>query len=338
MVFWERTLATPSFADSLNLWTSTPRFLRTVVPERPTEGRPIRRAMAYDGPKICEFWRLYYGGDDWILDATLDWVRMYIDDPDVYVLIMTDTLHGILATIVSTPITQERTLMSHGAVLTNVRCIEGLCIHPSQRGKGLAGTMIASMDWYTANMGATVHLWSRELAVRPFMFHTALEISTYTYIDCIKARCLVLVEPMLWEHFVSVWKDRAAVCTTATPSIVTTLPLRRRGDLFAWKHGEKMAVIVRTRRLTKVGLRRIYEIAWCNLREGDGSFAPFLESVAAMYDGVLFASSARTGGGAVAAWGDPWVFGHSGYHAWYIYNYMPPTFGSCELHIVREEI
>ena len=337
MVFWNTTSAAPSVADVLGLRGRHPRYLRLSVPTLSDAGRLTRRADMRDVDHICRFWSAYYGGDDWVFDATADWVKKYLEDPAVYVLVMTNVSVGLIATIVSTPVTAGKTLMSHGAELDDVRCIEGLCIHPEYRSQGLAGEMIAAMDWFTANIRPMVHLWSRELAAAP-LFSTAVQVSTYAYIDSQKARRLYPVSIMQWGEFLRYWAHISNLEKILGAYILGSVPSNRRGDLMVWTCGEQLAVISRTRRRLRSEGRDIYEVVWCNQFIREGSYEHFLESVAVEYDGLLFASSACVGGGASKDWELPWVVGRSGVHAWYIYNYMPPSFGSCELHMVREEI
>ena len=337
MVFWSTTGAAPSVADVLGLRGRHPRFLRLNVPSLSALGRLARRADMRDVDDICAFWSAYYGGDDWVFDATRDWVSKYLEDPTVYVLVMTNISVGLIATIVSTPVSTGKTLMSHGAELDDVRCIEGLCIHPGYRSQGLAGEMIAAMDWFTATIRPMVHLWSRELAAKP-LFSTAVEISTYAYIDSQKARRLYPVSVMQWDEFMRYWTHMSSLKKLLRAYILGSVPSNRRGDLMVWTCGERLAVISRTRRRMRGSGRDIYEVVWCNQFISEGSYEYFLESVAVEYDGLLFASSTRMGGGASRDWDPPWVVGRSGVHAWYIYNYIPPSFGACELHIVREEI
>jgi hypothetical protein len=64
----------------------------------------------------------------------------------------------------------------------------------------------------------------------------------------------------------------------------------------------------------------------------------FLEKISNKYDGLLFVTSALYNGQASSTWGEPWKYGTSGKHTWHIYNFIPPAFGTCELHIIRNEL
>ena len=334
MVFWATTSATPTLFMRLGLDVQNPDFLRKTVPKQPVGKYEPVRAMPSHGTVLARFWSEQYCGVDWIMDTSDDWVTKYVNDPTVYIFLLFEGL-SIIGSIVSTPLTNGKTIFSNGTVLYDVRAIEGLCIHRSHRGKHLAGFLISYMDWYTASIRPTVHLWSRELASVPFV-HTAIQMSTYAYIECAKARHRIPCSQMPIGDFQAYWKTYITSHGIASPAIFTSTPMIRRGDITVWHNtnNEHIAVVAFTRRRMRRTMLPIYEVVWIN----STSPAWFLESVAVNLQGVLFASSARHGGGATANWPAPWVYGQSGVHAWYIYNYMPPGFGNCELNIIREEI
>ena len=237
--------------------------------------------------------------------------------------------------IVSTPISRGKTIFSNRVVLNNVRVIEGLCIHRSYRGQHLAGFLISYMDWYTASIKPTVHLWSRELASMPLV-HTAIQLSTYAYIECTRARQRMMCKQMPMNDFQSYWKTYIMNHGVGAAAIFTNTPMLRRDDISVWNttNNDHVAVISYTRRRMRGSMLPIYEVIW--IYSHNPSW--FLESVAANLKGVLFTSSASNCGHASAKWPAPWVYGQSGVHAWYIYNFTPPGFGNCELNIIREEI
>lgn len=361
MSFWSTTSAAPTLWMALGFSRREPHFLRIESPEPPnTSYVPVRATMAH-ASDIARFWGQYYEGADWYMDAPDSWIHTYLSDNSVYVLMLTDIIDGkreVIATIVSTPFTTHSTYttMSHGARLQNVRVIEGLCVHPRFRKHGIAGIMIGYIDYYTARLstGPSVLLWSREI---PYVLpiSTALQISTYAYIHCSDAKRSATLRPlrapcvpMPWTNFQTFWRQHVTVANSQSPTILSEDPLHRRGDIDVWSTESaggirQIAVIANTRRRMKQTDLPIYEVVWCNkIHHVALCFKQFLLSVAARYTGVLFATSALTGGGADASWNSdsdsPWRYGFSGSHAWYIYNYMPPSFGSCELQAIREEI
>ena len=341
MSFWSKTTAAPSILTLFS--SSAPRFIRNTPAHRPSSaylGEP-KRASIDDVSAITKFWLNNYGGSDWVLDAREAWVGMYIADPAVVTLVLISE-GAIIATIVSTPAIAGKTYMSNGGIV-GLRVIEGLCVRNDMRGKKVAGHMIAWIDYLTSNSidGPVAHLWMRETS-SPSTITTAIAQYTYAYIDCARATRKIKSTRMSWDDFITEHKVIADYklrgLTEGDPCIVARDPYSRRGDLIAWRSDDHMVVITNTRRLTRTPshVRPIWEVVWYS---GDPKTTMhFLESVASYYTGMLFASSGKYQGGASAAWSTPWVFGRSGCHAWYIYNYIPPAFGSCDVWMIREEI
>ena len=345
MGFWSKTTATPTLWQASGFSRLLPDFIRTTTIPLPTlkDGEQIRRLNGSDLNKVGPFWQRYYSGDDWELDESVNiWARQYLQDPDVIVLGLFNTT-GLVATIVSTPL--GNTIMSHGAILRNTRVIEGLCVHDTSRQTGVAGFMIEYMDAYTSTMfGPTVHFWSRELHKKP-VFSTALTTDTYAYIQCAAATTSLPITPIDWTLFQQLWISNSSLWCSAVegPSIVALTPKNRRNALTVLGVQGHIVVVSRTGRQTKPARLPIWEVVWCGVRSG-ATLRPAaadertLTSVAAyLQRGLLFASSAPTGGGVRKEW-TGWQFGRSGVHAWYIYNYIPPAFGSCTIHAIREEI
>ena len=70
--------------------------------------------------------------------------------------------------------------------------------------------------------------------------------------------------------------------------------------------------------------KRIYEVVWAS-----SDTAVAVEETAVT--GLLFTTLDRSG---VPGWST----GTSGYHAYSIYNYWPPAWGSCDILALREEL
>lgn len=273
------------------------------------------------------------------MDISVEDVAAYIRDDDVIIGLLLDGAE-ILASIASVPFSQGITTMSHGATLAPnaMRVIEGLCVRADVRGAGVAGHMIAWADAETSRNGPVVHLWARELPRMPPV-STAIALHVYAYLDCARARpdaAAPAPERITLESVVP--PPRPSV-----PSyIVSAAPNNRCGRLSVWRCGTAptapTVVVADTRRKTRDEGRPIYEVVWCMGNAAD--WRGVLEAVGARLGprALLFASSASAQGGASAAWGAPWNYGTSGVHALYLYNYMPPTFGDCEVYCMREEL
>lgn len=341
MGFWSRTAASPSLWLTSGFAKLEPRFLRpesTPFPV-PNAGDTIRRLTGSDSHIVATFWQKYYSGSDWELDESVHvWVHRYLQDPGVFAFGLLNS-SGLLATIVSTPL--GPTTMSHGASLRSTRVIEGLCVHDVCRGKGVAGFMIEYIDAYTSKVcGPVAHFWSRELSAKS-LFSTAISTDTYAYTRCELCPELLPVSPVEWSVFQQLWTSN----TSSWPGkcIIATAPVSRRDGLFVLEVQNHIVVVSRTGRRTKPEQLPIWEVVWCGLRF-DTILTPgnctegVLTSVAAyLKTGLLFASSSPIGGGVARDWA-LWHYGRSGVHAWYIYNYVPPSFGSCLFHAIRDEI
>jgi len=341
MGFWSRTAASPSLWLTSGFAKLEPRFLRpesTPFPV-PNAGDTIRRLTGSDSHIVATFWQKYYSGSDWELDESVHvWVHRYLQDPGVFAFGLLNS-SGLLATIVSTPL--GPTTMSHGASLRSTRVIEGLCVHDVCRGKGVAGFMIEYIDAYTSKVcGPVAHFWSRELSAKS-LFSTAISTDTYAYTRCELCPERLPVSSVEWSVFQQLWTSN----TSSWPGkcIIATAPVSRRDGLFVLEVQNHIVVVSRTGRRTKPEQLPIWEVVWCGLRF-DTILTPgnctegVLTSVAAyLKTGLLFASSSPIGGGVTRDWA-LWHYGRSGVHAWYIYNYVPPAFGSCLFHAIRDEI
>ena len=353
MTFWAHTTAAPTWWHASGFAKLEPRHLRPGIPTIPPttaeiRALPVDRATSADAARIADFWRQCYTGSDWHMDVTEADVRTYLDDPAVVVLIAFQQGGLLEGTIVATPLSPGEVTMTHGARLDRVYVIEGLCVGNAFRGKGLAGHLIAHIDLYIArNRGPTALLWSRELATVPY-FSTAIQTATYAYLNCAEMRRYSPPIPLPWDEFCDLWSANR----TRFLGIVASVPDNRRGTLCAWKvvvdDATKLVVVANTGRRTHTG-QPIHEVLWCGWMPTQTilyaaargqSYRLAIESIATQYTGLLFASSTIQGGQASKAWEDEgvWHYGTSGVHAWYIYNYLPPMFGDCEIHALREEL
>jgi len=322
MNFW-RTSASPNW---LHTWERilVPSYLRyTSAIEPRLQGYEPVRALSNHGKDLTEFWNLFYRGKDWRMDLTEDHVKSYLDDKRVLVYILVEH-NRIVASIVSTPCPL---VMSHGASLSNARIIEGLVVHPYLRNKGIAGLMIAYMDYITSKLGPVCHLWARE-ELMPSFFSTAISSKPYSYIlpeNILQGT--MPIERLAWSDFIQLkqWSR------TSGHWIRSATLFQRRGDLDVWWGQTKPHVIVvvaNTRRIETKTNKPIHEIVWCSDIPQEG----LLESIALKYKGPLFTTLPPR------ILSPEWTKGKSGYHSWYIYNYLPPAFGNCTVELIREEL
>jgi len=354
MSFWASTTAAPSFWTTLssNLLRGYIRTTSVPYPHTPEDCDVPRRLLRSDAPNLSAFWRNHYGGDDWYLDCNAAFVGRYLVNPDIYVYgLFKKGRNELVGTIVSTPFTEGHTYMSHGAILGTVRVIEGLCIHRDYRSKGIAGFLIGYMDAVTSQPEPVAHLWGRELAASSF-FSTALRTDTYAYIRCIQSSISISMIHYDSTTFRNLWTTSSRLWVHGTvPRIVTTVPNIQSGDVWIASRSltdgkYPIVVILNTHRKTRNEQMPIYEVVWCGYRKDgilyptDGSiqYREFIEQISTRYNGLLFTTSAPYNGGATSTWKEPWIYGTSGVHSWFIYNYIPPSFGNCELLTIRDEL
>ena len=340
MSFWTNTSAAPQWWHTL--FPTKAGFIRTTPAELPTPppNIAIRRASISAAEPIAAFWNTYYCGTDWYMDVSVEWVAAYLRDPAVIVLYAHDTELNIKATIVSSPVSSTPVTMSHGGRIP-LRCIEGLCVADDMRGAGLAGTMIAAADYYTSQSAPQAHIWCRELPVDPGVFTTAASIKTYSYISGVAAasRAVTTAERVDWSTFGHSWNPYRH--TNAAYPVVAETPLKRNTGLDVWNitlHGRIYTVVVlHTQRRIRKTHQPIYEIIWSSKVHEDAYTA-----VSAQYkNGVIFTTDADPlwkGQGQGQGQGQGWVYGRSGVHATYMYNYLPPLFRNCEFIMIREEV
>ena len=333
MSFWSNTTAAPQWWHTL--FPTKSGYLRVLPADPPilsSKNLVIRRASLSATEQIAAFWNTYYAGSDWYMDVSVEWVAAYLRDPDVIVLYAHDPSLNIKATIVSSPVSTTPVTMSHGGRIP-LRCIEGLCVADDMRGGGLAGTMISAADYYTSQSAPQAHIWCRELPVDPGVFTTAASIKTYAYISgaVAAARATATAERVDWNTFLHSWNPYRH--TTAAYSVVAETPLRRNSGMDVWNievRGRNYTVVVlHTQRRIKKTHQPIYEIIWSS-HVNEAVYT----AVSAQYkNGVIFTTDAD------ASWkGQGWVYGRSGVHATYMYNYLPPIFRNCEFIMIREEI
>ena len=306
-------------------------------PISPVGFSPYRRLTVVDKDALAEFLTEHYGDETWYLDTGGDWLRTYLEDKNVIILGLLDTTETIRGCIFSTPFSRhEEPVAMGGHNFSNVRVIEGLCIHKDFRKKGLANYLLSAIDRVTSQHAPTIHFYSRELPYVPLL-SSHLNVKTYAYIECSLALRKHPVEQVDWDTFCMLWDSNKSNWSHLD---CIASPVSRRGDVTVWRCKSEVIVVTNTRRRTRAEGRILWETIWCGTLVG-GLLYPnrvsreSVESVASMYTGVLFIMREQC---MEPTLGASWRVGWSGVHAWYIYNFLPPTFGGCELQVVREEI
>lgn len=278
-----------------------------------------------DAGAVAALWRTEYGGEDWTWVGGEEALTPYLRDRRVVALGLRFSAARLVATIFAVPF-GERTRIGEG-LLDNYgfHVVEGLVVHRSLRGRGVAGWMMAAVDGTVSRLYAPrpfACLWARELAVLP-TFPTFVSCRPYFWKAC---------EAGTMDGWTRVEAAEAAawwstlVEATVGSVIATTSIDARRGGLMILRKGAEGVVVSDTCRATKGAgkPKRIYEVVWA-------SSATAVEAAAAAVTGLLFTTLDGSG---VPGWST----GTSGYHAYSIYNYWPPAWGSCDILALREEL
>jgi len=335
MSFWAYNVAAPKLWHTLGL--TKVDFLRGRPASQPYDlpnCNRYRRLVADDMDVLSAFLRNNYGDADWYLDAG-PWLQTYLNDSDVIVLGLFGKDDIMRGCIFSTPLSNNDTIV--GKKHAFVRVIEGLCVHRSFRNTGVAAYLITAMDYETSQRGPVIHLYSRELPVTPLL-STHLNVKTYAYIECLVARKKTPIQEMDLATFAKLWASNSHQWSSG--NVVGTTPCWRRGDIRTWVCGKTVIVVTDTRRRTRRDNQTIWETVWCGTTDQDQLYPTRvkhdeLETVASMYKGILFTTMESFVAAGKRA---PWHVGTSGVHAWYMYNFIIPNFGSCEIQAIREEL
>jgi hypothetical protein len=352
MSFWTNNPAAPSIWQTLPFQTRAPCYLRPDMPPLLPDslllhdGRraTVQRLFGTQSAQVAAFLAAHYGDETWHMRSPENWIGSYLRDSEVVALglFCGDEL---FATIFSVPL--GATELSNGGMIQNLRIIEGLCVAPAARGRGVAGFMIGHADAFTSyKLGICAHLWSRELSAPPF-WDTALRTDLYGYTHARGTAAAPELQTMPWSDFVALWTAAAPhFVATAAPCIVVAAPANRRGRNSVYYGFGALMVISNTER-TGPGSEAIYEIVWSGRYNGralmpagaDFDFQHLAAAIAGVLPAgaLLFGTASPDCGGVAAGWSG-WSMGYSGAHATYIYNYMPPAFGSCRILMVRDEL
>lgn len=353
--FFQYTVATVTpMATAMGFWSTTnavPSWLSTWIPREPGYVRPeapllphipppysISRLTTADAGAVAALWRTEYGGEDWTWVGGEEALAPYLRDRRVVALGLRSSSVAKagaakdiewVATIFAVPF-GERTRIGKGRINDyGFHVVEGLVVHRSLRGRGVAGWMMAAVDGTVSRLYAPrpfACLWARELAALP-TFPTFVSCRPYFWKACEALdkgangwTRVSASEAAAW------WSGVVEAKTKGGPVLATTSIDARRGGLTILRRGAEGVVVSDTCRATKgAGIsQRIYEVVWA-------SSAAAVEAAAAVVTGLLFTTLDRSG---VSGWST----GTSGYHAYSIYNYWPPAWGSCDILALREEL
>lgn len=357
--------AGPGLLDVARVWDREPRLLRKHNRSKPEPwafGKDIYtqpvKLQSTHAAQVADFWQEHYGGSDWWLDATTEWVREVLSHKATMALgLFQRGTSNLLGTIVSRPAVQESAyiLVGEYAALRDTRVIEGLCIHKDQRGHHLAGWLIAWMDYWTHSLRPTAHFWFREVATQAPTTEISRSTWAYARISELPISTLTL-NPLTQPEFIALWEASVPTWRHAK-AILGSKPfgesIKNSECWNIWQHENQIVVLLNTRRRTRPSNEMIWEVAWCG-EVRQGLLYPGLQDARLLIEaasqqvqegrreGLVFVTDEPYRGGASSAWCSPqqsqWHFGTSGMQLTYVYNFMPPAFWNCDVQILREEL
>lgn len=119
----------------------------------------VFRASAQSAKDLSYFWNTHYQTSEWTVSYS---------EKHVYEMLQTATILGIrntegelVGTVASCPL--PGTFVSQGEEIPQrFFQVECLVIHPTMRGKGLAGWLLAWLDYCTSTEDSVIHTWVRE--------------------------------------------------------------------------------------------------------------------------------------------------------------------------------
>lgn len=375
-MFWDQEdTAGPSMMDVARFWDRQPRYLRTTNRGRPSpfsagsNGNWMSPTflLPVHATAVADFWATHYGGTDWRFVLDVEDVQDILREDRILALGVFNSNRTLVGTIVARPLTDMGVKLCIGSTgrAEGAYVVEGLCIDPAWRGKHLAGWLISWVDFLLSRERPRLYVWSRESPTALSL--TNIASAQYAYIH--SSRLPADLDPqwvteMSWSSFREAWVASTPHWSSATAMFPTALPKTAK-HLEIWRHELWGIVLVLsdTRRRIKRTEEKIWELQWCGsvsqqgllqpwATKGDARVAQMLAYIlsqkggqktknaaaAARTGAVLFVTDAPHQGGATTEWGDPWVFGTSGYHNTYVYNYMPPAFWSMTVMLPRWEL
>jgi hypothetical protein len=304
-----------------------------------------------DTEAVFSFWQHNYKGKDWTFHADSEWIRGVLRDPATIVLGVRQD-NQLVGTIVARPMVKQGTIWLGTKAFPQAYMIEGLCTSESWRGKHLAGWLIAWIDYVVNINGPKPILWCREVASGTHGTDMALHTYAYVPIRSVLAQGTpkLPIAEVDSTDFQRVWASSSPHWVDPGAIVVSNIDMDGMRCFETLSGSNAYYVIIQdTQRKTTEG--PIWEVAWCGYREGAllmpankykeplGGWKSLLEAVCVpLGAGLLFTTDSVQHGGAHVGWDLPWVFGASGYHATYMYGFMPPAFWSCALHWVRREL
>uniref|UniRef100_A0A6C0KZ66 N-acetyltransferase domain-containing protein n=1 Tax=viral metagenome TaxID=1070528 RepID=A0A6C0KZ66_9ZZZZ len=322
--FSNSEFAGPSARDIVRFWDREPRQLRPRAPSMyiTSQGIQIAKAAEMNYIEIAKFWNQFYCGTDWTFTCTKAQVERWAKQGFILMARADDVLVGTFAC-------RE---LPRGAICgcpVKAVIIDGLVVHPSWRGRGLASCLLGAIDYEIFRIPAlnyAVPIWFREHgSILETATQAPIAVLEYAYI---RSEQIPLTEeratkpqPEMVESLVRlVMKDNSFTLVsldTSDPDVIWSMAC---GALVG---------IADMHRLTNDGYT-IWEVVFAaNILKPHFSDLQKAIEVATQQipisKFILFASNGLCRGNFTQPDGG-WLMGTSGYLTAHVYNWMPPEF------------
>jgi len=184
--FWDNRPCVNLFSSML---FKNRRILRN---DRPTVPPPlwVHRTMLLKEPlrlgpstqnakELASFWNIYYKTSEWFVHFSEKTVFSMLQKENATILCIRNQEGEIVGTVASMPLTG--TFISQSEELKqSFFQVECLVLHPNVRGKGVAGWLLAWLDYLTSLNGPVVHSWLRESRVTNTTKLSKMTVVPYT--------------------------------------------------------------------------------------------------------------------------------------------------------------
>ena len=322
--FSNSEFAGPSPRDIIRFWDRVPRQLRPTPPSMyiTPQGIQIAKASDKNYTEIVKFWNQFYSGADWSFNCTTLQVKRWAEQGFILMARADDVLVG-------TFVCRE---LPRGVICgcpVKAVIIDGLVVHPSWRGRGLASCLLGAIDYEIFRMPAlnyAVPIWFREHdSILETYAQAPIAVLEYAYIRSEQipstTEQATKALPEMVESLVRlVMKNSTFTLVSLDTTDVDVIWILACGALIG---------IADTHRQTNDG-HTIWEVVFAaNILKPH--FADLQKAIEVASQQipiskfVLFASNGLCRGNLTQPDGG-WRMGTSGYLSAHVYNWMPPEF------------
>ena len=176
---------------------------------------PIQFSSSLHSAKeLSRFWNTYYKTSEWSVHYSEKDVLEMLQKEHATILGVRNPEGEIVGTVASMPLT-GRFVCQDEELQQKFFQVECLVIHPHMRGKGLAGWLLAWLDYMTSRNGAVVHSWIREsrftnttkLSKRTIVPFTRMITAQISFARLVTKPHPERVDPISWKTMLSLFHE-----------------------------------------------------------------------------------------------------------------------------------